>query len=61
MEGTSLAQRLQDYIRLQYQSGGKTLPRMIIGKHVITGKAVDAEEVFDLLQRLLKIEPLKGR
>jgi len=58
-EGRVVAQRVRDYNRLYYQSGGRTVPKMILGKHVITGEAASAQEVFDLLERLLDIKPLE--
>ena len=54
-DGPRVAGQLDGYTRLYQQTGGGSIPKLIIGKHVISGEATGAEEVFGLLEQLLHI------
>ncbi len=51
----AVEQRLGQYTRLYDQCGGASVPKMLLGNRVVTGEGADAEEICELLERLLGV------
>ena len=58
--GPAVWQRIQDNTQLYQQSGPGSIPKLLLEKGAFTGKTASAKELFDVLERLMKIKPLRG-
>lgn len=59
-KGPAVKRRIEDYTELYRQAGGGSIPKIIAGKWLITGKAANAQKIFDLLERAMEIRPIEG-
>jgi len=57
-DGPEVAQAIECYSRLYGQLRGE-IPKLILAReHVVSGEVNDAQEIFDLLEEYLGIEPI---
>ncbi len=58
-KGPLVAQQIRRYTQFHQLAGGRSVPKILAGKWVISGKAASAQEICGLLERALGIEPIE--